>query len=154
MDLLCGIVYDTVMDRPQIVLDTSALVSALRSRRGASHLLLRRIDSGKFELHLSVPLFLEYEEVCKRLVGATPLTEEEIDDILDYLCKVAHHQPIFYLWRPFLKDPKDDMVLELAVAAGCDSIVTYNVRDFQGAEKFGVRVLTPKEFLQQIGELP
>jgi putative PIN family toxin of toxin-antitoxin system len=143
-----------MMDGPQIIIDTSVLVSALRSRRGASHLLLRLIDSGKFEVHLSVPLVLEYEEVCKRHVAATPLTEEEIEAILDYICKVAHHQPIFYLWRPFLKDPKDDMVLELAVAAGCDCIVTYNVRDFQGAEDFGVRVLTPKEFLQEIGEIP
>jgi putative PIN family toxin of toxin-antitoxin system len=142
------------MDRPQIVIDTSVLVSALRSSRGASHLLLHRVDSGKFEMHLSVPLFLEYEAVSKRLIGATPLTEEDIDAILDYLCKVAHHQRVFYLWRPFLKDSKDDMVLELAVAAGCDSIVTYNVRGFQGSDQFGIRVLTPKEFLQAIGELP
>jgi putative PIN family toxin of toxin-antitoxin system len=154
IDLLDGIVYDTMMDGPQIVIDTSVLVSALRSKRGASHLLLRSVDSGKFEVHLSVPLFLEYEEVCKRLIGVTPLTEEDIDAILDYLCKVAHHHRVFYLWRPFLKDSKDDMVLELAVAAGCDSIVTCNVRDFQGSDQFGIQVLTPKEFLQQIGELP
>ncbi|HZT79069.1 MAG TPA: putative toxin-antitoxin system toxin component, PIN family [Gemmataceae bacterium] len=135
-------------------MDTSVLVSALRSRRGTSHRLLRLIDSGKFEVCLSVPLLLEYEEVCKRLVRETPLTEPDIEDILDYLCRVAHRQRVFYLWRPSLKDPADDMLLELAVAAGCEGIITWNVRDFQGADRFGVRVLTPKEFLQEIGELP
>jgi putative PIN family toxin of toxin-antitoxin system len=149
-----GIAYDTIVEPPQIVLDTSVLVSALRSRRGASHLLLRLIDSGKFTLNVSVPLVLEYEAVCKRLVGETALTEEDIDSILDYLCRVAHHCPIFYLWRPFLKDPNDDMVLELAVAAGCYCIVTFNVRDFEGAEQLGVQLRAPQEFLREIGELP
>jgi putative PIN family toxin of toxin-antitoxin system len=138
---------------PQVVLDTSALVSGLRSRRGASFLLLTLVDSGKFEVNLSVPLLLEYEQVGKRLVGEIPLTEQEIDDILDYLCRVANRWPIFYLWRPFLRDPKDDMILELAVAAHCDDILTYNRRDFAGAEKFGLRVRTPKQFLQEIGVL-
>jgi predicted nucleic acid-binding protein len=112
------------------------------------------IGTGKFEVNLSVPLFLEYEDVCKRLVGEIPLTEPDIDAILDYFCQVAVRRPIYYLWRPFLRDPKDDMVLELAVAGGCDCIVTYNLRDFQGADQFGIRVLTPKEFLHEIGELP
>lgn len=142
------------MEPPQIVLDTSVLVSALRSRRGASHLLLGLIDSGKFMLNVSVPLVLEYEAVCKRLVGETVLTEEDIDSILDYLCRVANHRPVYYLWRPFLKDPNDDMVLELAVAAACDCIVTFNVRDFEGAEQLGVSLRTPREFLREIGELP
>jgi putative PIN family toxin of toxin-antitoxin system len=139
---------------PQIVLDTNVLVSALRSRRGAAHRLLRLIDSGKFEINLSVPLCLEYEAVCKRLVGQTLLSERDIDAILDYLCQVANHKPVYYLWRPFLNDPKDDMVLELAVAAGCACIVTYNLRHFPGMEQFGIQVRTPKEFLQDIGELP
>jgi len=58
-----------------------------------------------------------------------------------------------HIWRPYLRDPKDEMVLETAVAGGCDAIVTYNRRDFVGAEKFGIQVLSPKAFLQQIGEL-
>jgi len=111
-------------------------------------------DSGKFATNLSVPLLLEYEQVAKRLVGKIPLTENDIDDILDYLCQTAEHWRVFYLWRPFLKDPDDDMVLELAVAASCGYIVTFNARDFGGAEQFGISVLTPKEFLQLLGELP
>ena len=62
--------------------------------------------------------------------------------------------PIFYLWRPFLRDPKDDMVLELAVNAGCGLIITFNHVDFQGVDEFGIRTATPRRFLQGIGELP
>ena len=142
------------MNTRQIVMDTNVFVAALRSRRGASHRLLMLIDSGKFEINVSVPLVLEYENAAKRLIGDISLTERDIDDILDYICTVANRRKVFYLWRPFLRDPKDDMVLELAVAASCDFIVTYNKRDFQGAERFGLRVVTSKEFLQEIGELP
>ena len=67
---------------------------------------------------------------------------------------VANRRKVYYLWRPFLKDPKDDMVLELAASAGCDIIVTYNKDDFKGVEQFGVRVMTAQEFLRAIGELP
>ncbi len=141
------------MKKPQIVIDTSVFSAALRSRQGAAYKLLMLVDRGKFETNLSVPLILEYEDVAKRLVSEIALTARDIDNILDYLCAVANHRAIFYLWRPFLKDPKDDMVLELAVTATCKYIVTYNQRDFQGAEQFGIQVVTPKEFLQAIGEL-
>ena len=139
---------------PRILIDTSVLTSALRSRQGASYRLLSLLGSGKFAVSLSVPLLLEYEQVAKRLVGQIPLTETDIDDILDYFCQMAGHQRVFYLWRPFLKDPEDDMVLELAVAANCGYVVTFNTRDFAGAEQFGIRIVTPREFLQLIGELP
>jgi putative PIN family toxin of toxin-antitoxin system len=148
-----GIVYDTSVQVYQIVVDTSVWIAALRSRRGASHRLLSLLGTGPFEISVSVPLVLEYEGVARRLIGQIPLTEAEIDDILDYICRVANHQKVFYLWRPFLSDPDDDMVLELAVTAQCDFIVTHNRRHFQGSERFGLTVITPKEFLQQIGEL-
>jgi putative PIN family toxin of toxin-antitoxin system len=141
------------VDAPQIVIDTSFLIAALRSRRGAAYKLLTLIDGGKFEINISVPLILEYEDADKRLVGRIPITSRDLDDLLDYLCSVANLRVVFYLWRPLLKDLKDDMVLELAVAAGCDYIVTYNQRDFQGAEQFNIQVVTAKEFLQVIGEL-
>jgi putative PIN family toxin of toxin-antitoxin system len=139
---------------PQVVIDTSVLVSGLRSRRGASYLLLSHLGSGKFEINISVPLLLEYEQVTKRLPGETALTEQDVEAVLDYLCRVANRRAVYYLWRPLLRDPKDDMVLELAVAAGCDCIITFNHADFQGADQFGVRLRTPKEFLQEIGVLP
>ncbi len=67
---------------------------------------------------------------------------------------MASHDEVYYLWRPFLKDPKDDMVLELAVSAACETIATYNATDFEGVEQFGLKVMTSREFLREIGELP
>jgi putative PIN family toxin of toxin-antitoxin system len=135
-------------------MDTNVLIAALRSRHGASYRLLSLLGSGKFEINLSVALLLEYEDAAKRLLGRMPMSNRDLNNILDYLCKIANHISIYYLWQPFLQDPKDDMVLELAVAGGCDSIVTFNRRDFRGSDAFGLKVLTPKEFLQELGVLP
>jgi putative PIN family toxin of toxin-antitoxin system len=137
----------------QIVMDTNVFVAALRSRRGASYRLLTLVDSGKFEINISIPLVVEYEDVAKRMGDELALTAKDIDDILDYLCKVGNHREVYYLWRPFLKDAKDDMVLELAMVSNADFIVTYNGSDFQGVEVFGIRVTTAKGFLQEIGEI-
>lgn len=111
------------------------------------------LGSKKFSIHISVPLTLEYESVAKRLLGDIPLTEQDIDDILDYICAIAEEHRLFFLWRPLLRDPEDDMVLELAVMANCDLIVTYNRKDFDGAEDFGIEAITPQDFLERIGEL-
>jgi len=142
------------MDSPQIVLDTNVLVAALRSHRGASRRLFDRIDAGIFELNISVPLVLEYEEVCKRSLREISLTAKDVDDLLDFLCRVAHHRTVSFLWRPLLSDPDDELVLELAVAASCSHIVTFNKADFREAKLFGIQVATPREFLQEIGDLP
>lgn len=141
------------MTEHQIVVDTNVFISALRSQFGASYKLLSLIDTGIYKLNLSVPLVLEYEEVSKRMMGEITLSENEIDDILDYVISKANHWKIFYLWRPQLKDLSDDMVLELAVTANCDFILTYNVKDFKGSEKFGIPAITPKAFLEMVGEL-
>jgi putative PIN family toxin of toxin-antitoxin system len=137
---------------PRVVLVTNVLVAGLRSRRGASFRLLRALGRGRFQTVLSVPLVLEYESICKEQAGAAGLTESDIDDILDYLCSVSDLREIFYLWRPFLRDPGDDMVLELAVESEADFIVTHNLRDFAGAERFDLRVVTPRTFLRHIEE--
>ena len=138
----------------QIVIDTNVFVSALRSNQGASFLLLTLIgQSDLFEINLSVPLVLEYEDVAKRPGLVPALSEQEVDDVLDYLCFVGHRHPIFFLWRPFLKDPKDDMVLELAVEAQCECIITFNQKDFAGSEQFGIVTLTPQEFLRKIDRI-
>ena len=154
IDAYSGIIYNTIMPVPDIVIDTNVFIAALRSEHGASYRLLTLIDSGLFAANISVPLILEYEEVAKRMVGQIGLTLEDIDDVLDYICSVAKWRTVFYLWRPLLGDPQDDMILELAVVANCSYIVTYNRRDFQDAERFGIRVATPKAFLQRIGALP
>jgi putative PIN family toxin of toxin-antitoxin system len=136
---------------PRIVLDTNVLVPALRSSRGAPFRLLSEIDSGRFEICLSVPLVLEYEAVLFRQARSLGLTRRDVGDVLDYLCSIAHQQSIFFLWRPQLRDPSDDMVLELAVAAGGRYIVTFNTKDFGSGRPFSLRVVTPREFLQTIG---
>ena len=138
----------------RIVIDTNVFISALRSRRGASYRLFMLLDRGDIEINLSVPLIVEYEDAAKRIAREFGLTHGDIDDILDYICSIAHRRKIHFLWRPFLKDPQDDHVLELAVESGCNFIVTHNIRDFSGAEQFGIRVVTPKEFLKVIGGLP
>ena len=133
-----------------VVLDTSILLAAIRSRRGASFQILSRVGTGVFNVALSVPLVLEYEDALLRHTAASGLTAADIRDLVDYVCSVGTRQEIFFLWRPLLKDPKDDMVAELAVAAGCESIVTHNLRDFVGVEKFGLKSISPAAFLKQI----
>jgi len=135
----------------RIVIDTCVLCAALRSSRGASHQLLKLIGQADFEVALSVPLVVEYEDAAKRTCAQTGLSDEDVDDVVDYLCAVSHHQSIHFLWRPVLRDPGDDLVLELAVEAGCYAVITQNVRDFVGAEQFGVRILRPGEFLRELG---
>lgn len=145
-----------IMRRRQIVIDTNVLIAALRSNRGAAFLLLSLLGSlnRSFEINLSVPLVVEYEDVALRPGMLPALTQPEIEQALDYLCEIGSHHEIFFLWRPFLRDPKDDMVLELAIEAQCDFIVTFNQKDFVGVEQFGLEALTPYQFLQRIGELP
>ncbi len=137
----------------QIVVDTNVLISALRSRRGPSFKLLSLIGKGGFDINLSVPLVLEYEAVAKRSRWSGKPALSYVSNILDYLCAVGRKQQIHFLWRPRARDPKDDMVLEVAVAGECDGIVTYNKKDFAEAKSFGLELLTPKEFLKKIGEL-
>jgi predicted nucleic acid-binding protein len=134
-----------------VVLDSSVLVAALRSRRGASFRLLH-LRGEQFEIAVSVPLVLEYEAVLLRHAAELGVKPEEATGMIDYLCQVAHRQDIHFLWRPTLTDPRDEFILELAVAARCAAIVTHNIRDFKRANPFGVRVMTPGEFLSAIEE--
>ena len=141
------------MSKYQIIADTNVFVSALRSQFGASYKLFSLVDKDVYKLNMSVPLAIEYEAVAKRMIGEISLNEEEIDNILDFIISNSNRWEIYYLWRPQLKDSGDDMVLELAVTASCNYIVTYNVNDFKGIENFGVQAITPKEFLKLAGEL-
>ncbi len=138
-----------------VVLDSNVLVAGLRSSRGASFRLLSILgERADVRVHLSVPLLLEYEDAAKRQAEDLGLTHQDIDDVLDYLCATATLHEIFYLWRPILRDSKDDMVLEIAVSASCPWIISYNKRDFTGIDRFGIRVETAREFLFRIGDLP
>ena len=133
----------------RVVLDTSVLVAAARSRHGASFTLIEAIPNGKFQLCLSVALYAEWHDALSRPEHVIPGTPPEMTlAFLRYIASQAHLQEIYYLWRPFLPDSDDDMILELAVAAQCRIIVTHNVRDFAGADQFGIDCMTPGDFLR------
>jgi putative PIN family toxin of toxin-antitoxin system len=134
-----------------VVIDTNVLIAALKSKRGAAHKLWISLPKGLFRPNISVPPFIEYESVAKRIGLVSGLSSEEINAILDYILSEASIRRIFYLWRPHLRDPKDDLVLEVAVESQSDYIITFNKRDFDGSEKFGIAVLTPQEFMVERG---
>lgn len=136
---------------PLVVLDTNVLEVSMRSRRGASFAVVSRLGNGDFNVAISVPLVLEYEEVLLRQATELGRTAESVRDLIDYVCRIGKRQEIFFLWRPWLPDPDDDMLLELAVAAECEAIVTHNRRDFRSVSHFGIAVLSPAEFLNRIG---
>ena len=132
----------------RVVLDSNVLVAAFRSRNGASFQVLTLLRAGRFEIALSVPLAFQYESVFVRHAKELKLSRNEATGLVDYFCQIAHKQEIHFLWRPSLSDPGDEFVLELAVASGCRYIVTHNTKDFSGAERFRVSIVTPGEFLK------
>ncbi len=138
----------------KIILDTNVISSALRSQRGASFALLVMLGTNRYEAHLTVPLFLEYQEQAFKIAEMGIAPRESVDDILDYICESMVLDPIYFLWRPFLRDPDDDMVLEAGVAGQCSHIIAHNIRDFAPVGEFGLAALTPGQFLRLLrGEL-
>ncbi len=132
----------------RVVFDTSVLVAAARSRNGASYALVKSIPSDFFEATISYSLYCEWQDVLTRPEHTPPgMTAEDSLAFLRYLASQMVHQEIYFNWRPFLPDPNDDMILELAFAANCLYIVTHNVRDFRGSEKLGITAVTPCDFL-------
>jgi putative PIN family toxin of toxin-antitoxin system len=132
-----------------VVLDTNVVVSALISDQGASFRILELIGpNSPFRPVISVPLLLEYEMVLKRM---KKLRAGDIDRVLDYLCVIGDLREIYYLWRPFLRDPKDEMVLEVAVSGSAEVIVTHNASDFVGVkDQFGIDIVSPGGFLLRL----
>jgi len=135
----------------RLVLDTDVVVAAVRSNAGSSRRLLRAALQRRFILLASVPLIVEYEAVLTREehLKASGLTAAHVQVLLDGVALVAEPVQLVFLWRPLLRDPNDDMVLETAVNGDADALVTFNQRDFADvAERFGVRVCLPREALQ------
>ena len=129
----------------KVALDTDVLVAAVRSRQGASRAWLGTILRGEAALLLSVPLALQYEAVLTRpeQLGASGASAEEIAGLLDAICAVCTPVEISFLWRPVLRDPDDEMVLEVAVNGRADRLLTFNERDFAGAARLGIAVERP-----------
>ncbi len=135
----------------RIVLDTNVLISGIRSRQGASFRVLELVGSGGFTVCVSVPLILEYQAAAQRILPSTRLGKQDIDELIDFFCSVGERHQIHYLWRPQLQDPKDDMILELAMAAQANAIVTFNVNHFKEVLHFGIEVISPQDLLLRIG---
>jgi len=136
-----------------LVFDTNVLVAATLSPSGASFQLLTMVPQRRFELLLSVPVMLEYEEVLKRedMRAKSHLTLAEVDSLLDMLAVVGTPHPTFFQWRPQLPDPDDEMFLELAANGRADAIVSVNIRHLlPAAWTFGVEVLRPGELLRRL----
>lgn len=137
----------------RLVLDTDVMVAALRSNRGTSRQLLMAAVEGVFLVLAPVPLMIEYEAVLTRPehLEAIALTSREVNQVLDALAHVSIPVVLRFLWRPRLKDPADEMVLETAVNGGADWLVTFNVRHLaEGARDFGIRVMKPAEAWKQV----
>ncbi len=132
----------------RIVLDTSVLVAAARSRNGASFQLVSILPTRRFDFGLTIALYTEWQAVLTRPEHMPPgVTVEAALAYLRYLASLAHLQDVHFLWRPFLHDPDDDMVLECAVASGSQYIVTHNVKDFRRVPELKVQAITPADFL-------
>jgi len=137
----------------QIVLDTNVLLAGLRSNRGASYKLLTLLNNQRWQLNVSTALIFEYEEVLKKERTQLGLSLDDINTVVSTICAIANCRTIFYLWRPAALDPDDDFLIDLAVECQADFIITYNKRDLRSAERFGIQLVTAKEFLQIVGEI-
>jgi putative PIN family toxin of toxin-antitoxin system len=129
----------------RVVIDTCVVVAGLRSRQGASRRWLDKALRGEITTVISVPLVLEYEDVLLRkgIQSVCGMTNEDVGDFVDALCAVGKAVELTYGWRPLLRDPGDEMVLETAMCGGANTLLTFNIRDFAGAERVGVRVEQP-----------
>ncbi len=138
----------------RIVLDTNVLVAAARSNKGAAYRLLSLIPDSRFHICLSMPLYLEYQDVLLRPEHRPPsMADEQIIGTIRYLAAQANLQEVYFHWRPYLPDSNDDMVLELAVAARASRIITFNGKDFRAIDVFGIKAINPRDFLVEIGEI-
>lgn len=129
------------------------VVAALRSDRGASRQLSIGALDRAFEVLASVPLIIEYEAVLTRPehLDASGLTSRQVNEVLDALVKVSTPVPLRFLWRPQLRDPADEMVLETAVNGAADWLVTFNLRHLAGAARqFGIRAARPCDVWREI----
>jgi predicted nucleic acid-binding protein len=130
-----------------VVIDTNVVLSGLQSSLGASNEVLRRMTLGHFRAAASTALIFEYEDVPHRPGLLPTYAPPQIDAFLDSFCSLVTEAHIYFRWRPFLKDPGDDLIFECALAAGADFIVTHNISDLKAAAQFGISAVTPGRFL-------
>ena len=135
-----------------VTLDTNVVYQALHSRNGASFYILQLVRTRQIELALSVPVYLEYQDVLQRdkTLAALGLTKTDVGAFLWLLAYLGKPHDIFYLWRPNLRDEADNMLLELAVASRSQWLITNNIRDFSVGNELrhdGLSIGTPAQFV-------
>ena len=140
------------MSLTRIVIDTNVLVSGLRSRQGMSYRLLSFLGGRLYRPVVTVPLVVEYEKSLCDPRTEVPFSAVDIGKYLNFVCSVSDCRKVHFLWRPFLRDQNDDMVLEAAVSGQCEYIITFNLRDFKNVGKFGIVAITPGDFLKEKGK--
>jgi putative PIN family toxin of toxin-antitoxin system len=131
-----------------MVADTDVIVAAMRSPGGASAAILRAVRQGRVTLLVSVPLAMEYQATCSEAEHqlAAGLSERRVEIFLDVVVAMADPVKTHFLWRPQLRNPSDEMVLETAVNGRADALVTFNVRHFGTAPaRFGIEMMLPRE---------
>jgi predicted nucleic acid-binding protein len=141
------------MKRYRVILDTNVIVAALRSQTGASHRLLMSIGHPRWLSIVTPALMLQYEDAARRPGNAPGLSPQDISAVLDLISQRSHRQLLWFSWRPTSADPGDDLVLEAAVAGGCDFVVSFNERHLRPAREFGIEVIRPVDLLRLIGEI-
>lgn len=136
----------------RLVLDTCVIVSAFRSKSGASNRLLELFDEDRYRLVATPTLFKEYETVLSRpeQIAVHHLSPQQLDEALKDMASRLLPVKIRYQWRPQLRDPDDELVLEAAINGLADALVTHNIRDFlPAANNFGIEVITPGRIIKQ-----
>ncbi len=131
-------------------MDTNVLVAALRSRKGASFEILRRLRLGEWTALLSNHLLYEYEEILKRQAQELGLSLEDVDELLNAICARAEECLLSHAWQPILTDPDDEPLVQLSVESDARRIVSHNVRHLRPATRLGVEVLRHREFLAKL----
>lgn len=137
----------------RVVLDTSVVVAGLRTRYGAGNAVLQLVADRRLIALATPPLFLEYEEVLKRpeqrfVHGLAP---DAVDEFLAELAVLTEPVELHFKWRPQIRDPNDEMVLEAAINGHADALVTYNVADFELAgARFGIQIIRPPDLLRKV----
>lgn len=136
----------------RIVIDTNVLRAAMWSASGASYRLVRALPHPGVTPLLSVVLYLEYQAVLTRPEQLPPgVDAARMMGFLRRLAAMSEPRAIHFLWRPFLRDPDDDMLVELAVAGRATHLVTFNLADFDGVERtFGIQAVTPAQLLASL----
>ena len=132
------------------VMDTNVLVAALRSRRGASFEIVRRLRLGQWSAVLSNHLLYEYEEILKRQAPELGLSLEGVDELLNAICARGEECLLSHAWQPILSDPDDEPLVQLAIESDAFRIVSHNVRHLRPAIQLGVELLRPREFLDKL----